>query len=148
MITTAIQTEIAFICNMLSKLFESTRNLSDQALNDIIDALMQLSIECSDLAYIRNEPCLFALAKLYETSISNLNRINLFWQKVTVHLLISCKHTNIKYREWSVDSICNMIRSTFNFKYSNTNTIITINDQENQILRDSILNPLFELSSI
>jgi hypothetical protein len=41
-----------------------------------------------------------------------------------------------------------MIRSTFNFKYSNTKTIITINDQENQILRDSILNPLFELSSI
>lgn len=151
MITTAIQTEIAFICNMLSKLFDSTRQLSDQALNDIIDALMQLSIECSDLAYLRNEPCLFAVAKLFETSIANLNRIDLFWQKVTVHLLCACKHTNIKYREWCVDSICNMIRCTFNYKYSNSSVVKPVEkltDQENRILRDSILHPLFELSSI
>lgn len=119
MITTAIQTEIAYICNMISKLFELTRNLSDSALKEIIDALMQLSVECSDLAYVRTEPCLFAVAKLYETSISNLNRIDLFWQQLTVHLLNACRHTNVKYREWCVDSICNMIRSTFNFKYSN-----------------------------
>jgi hypothetical protein len=122
MITTAIQTEIAYICNMISKLFESTRNLSDGALKEIIDALMQLSIECSDLAYVRSEPCLFAVAKLYETSISNLHRIDLFWNQLTVHLLSACKHTNVKYREWCVDSICNMIRSTFNFKYSNNSS--------------------------
>lgn len=118
MITTAIQTEVAFICNLLTKLFESTRAISDQALVEIIDSLIKLSIECADLAYMRNEPCLFAIAKLYETTISNLNRIDLFWQKVTMHLLCACKHTNVKYREWCVDSICNMIRSTFNYKYS------------------------------
>ena len=118
MITTAIQTEIAFICNMLTKLFEASRAMSDAALEDIIDSLLKLSVECSDLAYVRAEPCLFPLAKLYETSIVNLIRIDLFWQKVTMHLLCSCKHGNIKYREWCVDFICNMIRATFNYKYT------------------------------
>jgi hypothetical protein len=123
MITTAIQTEIAFICNMLSKLFESTRLCSELALQDIIDALMHLSIECSDLAYLRSEPCLFAVSKLYETSVSNLGRLELFWERVTMHLLVACKHSNLKYREWCVDSVCNMIRAAFNFKYSSTSAL-------------------------
>ena len=124
MITTAIQTEIAFLCNMLSKLFESTRNLSEQALKDIAEALMQLSVECSDLASVKSgEPCLFAVAKLYETSVANLNRLELFWHPVTTHLLVACKHSNPKYREWCVDSICSIIRTIFNFKYSTGNNV-------------------------
>lgn len=148
MIFTAIQTDVAFICNLLTKLFESTRSISDQALQDVIDSLLKLSIECADLAYLRNEPCLFPLAKIYETGISNLNRIDLFWQKVTMHLLCGCKHTNIKYREWCVDSICNMIRATFNHKYSNNSVGQQKNDDSNRTLRDTILQPLHELSSI
>ena len=161
MITTAIQTEIAFICNMLSKLFESTRSISDRALTDVIDALLQLSIECADLAYVRSDPCLFPVAKLYEASISNLSRLDLFWPQVTMHLLCACKHTNIKYREWCVDSICNMIRATFNFKYSTSMSpgnggggggggqkASIAETQDAQSLRDSILQPLHELSSI
>jgi hypothetical protein len=148
MITTAIQTEIAFICNMLTKLFESSKLVSDQALNDVIDALLKLSIESSDLAYHRQEPCLFPLAKLYETSISNLNRIDLFWEKVTMHLLLSCKHTNLKYREWCVDFICNMIRSTFNFKFTNTSKKEDTSSNHELTSSDKILKPLYELSSI
>ena len=116
MITTAIQTDIAFLCNMLSKLFEATKSVSDGALKDIIEALLQLSIECGDQAYLRPEPCLFAVAKLYEASISNLFRFDSFWPQVTMHFLCACKHTNIKYREWCVDSICSLIRLTFNYK--------------------------------
>jgi hypothetical protein len=142
MITTAIQTEITFICTTLTKLFESSRNLSDQALKDIIDALLQLSIECSDLAYLRQEPCLFALAKLYETSVSNLNRIESYWPQVTMHMLVACKHTNIKYREWCVELICSMIRAAFNYIYSLEN--VSSLDK----IRDSILRPLSELSTI
>ena len=148
MITTAIQAEIAFICNMLSKLFESTRLCSDEALQDIIDALMQLSIECSDFAYLRNDPCLFAVSKLYETCVSNLNRVDLFWQKLTMHLLCACKHNNLKYREWCVDSVCNMIRATFNFKYSTNNLGNGSNNKISLENRNSILKPLHELSSI
>ena len=142
MITTAIQTEITFICTTLTKLFESSRNLSNQALKDIIDALLQLSIECSDLAYLRQEPCLFALAKLYETSVSNLNRIESYWPQVTMHMLVACKHTNIKYREWCVELICSMIRAAFNHIYSLEN----VSSLDN--IRDSILRPLSELSTI
>jgi hypothetical protein len=156
MITTAIQTEVAFICNMLTKLFESTRGASDTALDDIIESLLKLSIECSDLAYVRPEPCLFALAKLYETSIANLARIDLFWQKVTVHLLCSCKHGNIKYREWCVDFICNMIRATFNHKYTvngaTAGSVAIADEREGGLLpspmRDIVLKPLHELSAI
>lgn len=142
MIFTAVQTDIAFICNLLTKLFESTRLISDPALEDIIDSLLRLSIECSDMAYIKNEPCLFPISKLYETVISNLNRLDLFWEKVTFHFLCGCKHSSSKYREWCVDSICNLIRATFNYKYSN-NT-----NESNKISRDVILQPLDELSNI
>lgn len=154
MITTAIQTEIAFICNMLTKLFESTRTISEQALDDIVDSLLKLSIECSDLAYVRPEPCLFPLAKLFEASIANLNRIELFWQKVTMHFLCSCKHSNIKYREWCVDYICSLIRTTFNHKFTSSDNETAIissgmsSGTSGAEMRDIILKPLHELSSI
>lgn len=141
MIFTAVQTDIAFICNLLSKLFESTRLISDQALEDVINSLLRLSIECFDMAYVKNEPCLFAISKLYETVISNLNRIDLFWEKVTTHFLSGCKHSNVKYREWCVDSVCNLIRATFNYKYSAKN-------ESNKIARHAVLRPLEELSKI
>ncbi|CAF1116481.1 unnamed protein product [Brachionus calyciflorus] len=48
MIFTAVQTDIAFICNLLTNLFESTRLISDQALENVIYSLLKLSIECSD----------------------------------------------------------------------------------------------------
>ncbi|CAF0712027.1 unnamed protein product [Brachionus calyciflorus] len=142
MIFTAVQTDIAFICNLLTKLFESTRLISDQALEDVIDSLLKLSIECSDMAYLKNEPCLFPISKLYETIISNLNRLDLFWENITRHFLCGCKHTSVKYREWCVDSICNLIRATFNYKYSNNTS------ESNKISRDIILQPLDELSNI
>ena len=109
---------------------------------------MQLSIECSDFAYLRNDPCLFAVSKLYETCVSNLNRVDLFWQKLTMHLLCACKHNNLKYREWCVDSVCNMIRATFNFKYSTNNLGNGSNNKISLENRNSILKPLHELSSI
>ena len=142
MIFTAVQTDIAFICNLLSKLFESTRLISDQALEDVINSLLRLSIECFDLAYMKNEPCLFAISKLYETIISNLNRLDLFWEKVTTHFLSGCKHSNVKYREWCVDSVCNLIRATFNYKYTNNSL------ESNKISRHAVLRPLDELSKI
>lgn len=145
---------------MLSKLFESTKNASDQALGEVVDALIRLAIECADYAHMRTEPCcVFAIAKLYETSLSNLSRFQLFWQKVTLHLLCASKHSNTKYREWCVDSLCSMIRATFSFKYATTNSTTTatttasttstqqVNGSESST-RDVILQPLCELSSI
>lgn len=108
---------------MLSKLFESTKTASDQALSEIVDALIRLAIECADYAHMRSEPCcVFAIAKLYETTLANLARFQLFWQKVTLHLLCASKHSNFKYREWCVDWLCSMIRATFNFKYASSSS--------------------------
>ncbi|RNA19737.1 MON2 -like protein [Brachionus plicatilis] len=142
MIFTAVQTDIAFICNLLSKLFESTRLISDQALDDVINSLLRLSIERFDLAYVKTEPCLFAISKLYETVISNLSRLDLFWHKVTAHFLSGCKHSNVRYREWCVDSVCNLIRATFNYKYTSSTS------ESDKIERDTVLRPLHQLSTI
>jgi len=111
---------------------------------------MLLSIECSDLAYLRNEPCLFAVSKLYETGVSNLARLDLFWHKLTMHLLMSCKHSNAKYREWCVDSVCSLIRAIFNYRYSSASQTIPAESLPKITVenRDSVLQPLYELSAI
>ena len=151
MITTAIQTEIAFICTMLSKVFELTCVASDEALEHVVNALLRMSLECGDAVATTTatttsgtsstattprtagvalgggvsgsgsgsaanaEPCLFAVAKLYETTISNVSRLELFWPQLTAHMLAACRHTNVRYREWYVDSLCHMIKATFNY---------------------------------
>ncbi|CAF0958440.1 unnamed protein product, partial [Brachionus calyciflorus] len=92
--------------------------------------------------WLKNEPCLFPISKLYEAIISNLNHLELFWENITRHFLCECKHTSVKYREWCVDSICNFIRATFNYKYSNNTS------ESNKTSRDIILQPLDKLSNI
>ena len=143
-ITTAIQNEIAFICSCLTKLFESTKDLSEETLNDIIESMIKLSLECVQIQNMSNktsEPCLFAIAKLYETSISNIHRIEIIWTKVTGHLLEICKYPNIKLREWCVDSICSLIKTTFSYPFEKPLS-------DNHELKQMFLLPLQELSYI
>lgn len=83
--------------------------------------------------------------------MANLTRLDSFWTQVTLHLLCACKHTNVKYREWCVDSVCSLIRSTLNFKLTTvalTTTTTSDDDQSQQTVRDKILHPLHELSAV
>ncbi|OWF34717.1 Protein MON2-like [Mizuhopecten yessoensis] len=86
-ITTAVMADLPVLSAMLSRLFESSQYLDDVALHHLIDALCKLSSEAMELAYSNREPSLFAVAKLLETGLVNLARVEVLWRPVTAHLL-------------------------------------------------------------
>ncbi|KAL4226466.1 hypothetical protein ACF0H5_014449 [Mactra antiquata] len=86
-ITTAVMADLPVLSSMLSRLFESSQYLDDVALHHLIDALCKLSTESMELAYSNREPSLFAVAKLLETGLVNLSRVEILWRPVTAHLL-------------------------------------------------------------
>jgi hypothetical protein len=144
LITTSVQNEITLICVSLTKLFEFSKELSDDTLNDIVESLIQLSKECIEIQNLgkTNEPCLFAIIKLYETTISNMHRIKLIWYLVTEHLIELCEHHNLKLREWCVESICLLIKYAFGYNKFDKSL------NENHELKQMFLLPLQELSLI
>uniref|UniRef100_A0A8C7CDV7 Protein MON2 homolog n=1 Tax=Oncorhynchus kisutch TaxID=8019 RepID=A0A8C7CDV7_ONCKI len=87
-LTTAVMTDLPVISNILSRLFESSQYLDDVSLHHLINALCSLSLEAVEMAYGNNkEPSLFAVAKLLETGLVNMDRIEILWRPLTGHLL-------------------------------------------------------------
>ncbi|MEE6480230.1 hypothetical protein FKM82_012500 [Ascaphus truei] len=87
-LTTAVMTDLPVISTILSRLFESSQYLDDVSLHHLINALCSLSLEAMDMAFGNNkEPSLFAVAKLLETGLVNMHRIEILWRPLTGHLL-------------------------------------------------------------
>lgn len=135
-ITTAVMADLPVLSQMLSQLFESSQYLDDVALHHLIDALCKLSQEAMELAYSNRvriylfscfnkfnlcaksqEPSLFAVAKLLETGLVNLPRIEVLWRPLTNHLLEVCQHPHIRMREWGVEAITYLVKSSLQYKY-------------------------------
>lgn len=114
---TQVMADLPVLSTMLSQLFESSQYLDDVALHHLIDALCKLSHEAMELAYNNREPSLFAVAKLLETGLVNLNRIEVLWRPLTNHLLEICQHPHIRMREWGVEAITYLVKSALQYKY-------------------------------
>ncbi|KAK9890442.1 hypothetical protein WA026_010528 [Henosepilachna vigintioctopunctata] len=140
-ITTSVMADLPVLSQMLSRLFESSKSLDDVTLHHLIDALCKLSQEAMELAYSNREPSLFAVAKLLETGIVNMNRIEVLWRPLTNHLLEVCRHPHIRMREWGVEAITYLVKSALHYKHA-------IPLRENQKLQTLLLGPLFELSAV
>lgn len=139
-ITTAVMAaDLPVLSTMLSRLFESSRYLDDVALHHLIDALCKLSHEAMELAYCNREPSLFAVAKLLETGLVNLSRIDILWRPVTNHLLDVCQHPHIRMREWGVEAITYLVKAALQYKYQPPL-------KDNQKLQTLLLSPLSQLS--
>lgn len=110
--------------------------MDDDALLHLINALTKLSTEAMEIAYNNREPSLFAVAKLLETSLVNLNRRKLIWKTVTAHLLLVCQHPQIRMREWGVEALTCLVKNVFTLKDSEKGEKITF------------LSPLQEMSGI
>ncbi|KAI1883388.1 hypothetical protein AGOR_G00230920 [Albula goreensis] len=103
-LTTAVMSDLPVISSVLSRLFESSQYLDDVSLHHLINALCSLSMEAMEMAYGNNkEPSLFAVAKLLETGLVNMDRIEILWRPLTGHLLekvssatFLCKLTSLK----------------------------------------------------
>lgn len=64
------------------------------------------------------EPSLFAVAKLLETGLVNMPRIEVLWRPLTNHLLEVCQHRHIRMREWGVEAITYLVKSALQYKHS------------------------------
>ena len=73
-------------CRIISFLF-IIRYLDDVAVHHLIDALCKLSTEAMQVAYHNKDPSLFAVAKILETGLVNLDRVEVLWKPLTAHLL-------------------------------------------------------------
>lgn len=140
-IQTAVMADLPVLSQMLSQLFESSQMLDDVALHHLIDALCKLSREAMELAYSNREPSLFAVAKLLETGVVNLSRIEVLWRPLTKHLLEVCQHPHIRMREWGVEAITYLVRTALQYKYATPL-------RDNQKLQTLLLSPLAELSEV
>ncbi|XP_061394820.1 protein MON2 homolog [Musca vetustissima] len=140
-IQTAVMADLPVLSQMLSQLFESSQYLDDVALHHLIDALCKLSHEAMELAYANREPSLFAVAKLLETGLVNMPRIEVLWRPLTNHLLEVCQHRHIRMREWGVEAITYLVKSALQYKHSQPL-------KENMNLQTMLLNPLSELSTV
>ncbi|XP_030384078.1 protein MON2 homolog isoform X2 [Scaptodrosophila lebanonensis] len=139
-IQTAVMADLPVLSQMLSQLFESSQYLDDVALHHLIDALCKLSHEAMELAYANREPSLFAVAKLLETGLVNMSRIEV-WRPLTNHLLEVCQHRHIRMREWGVEAITYLVKSSLQFKHK-------VPLKENIELQTMLLSPLSELSTV
>uniref|UniRef100_A0A8C6Y9X2 Protein MON2 homolog n=1 Tax=Naja naja TaxID=35670 RepID=A0A8C6Y9X2_NAJNA len=141
-LTTAVMTDLPIISNILSRLFESSQYLDDVSLHHLINALCSLSLEAMDMAYGNNkEPSLFAVAKLLETGVVNMHRIEILWRPLTGHLLEVCQHPNSRMREWGAEALTSLIKAGLTFNHDPSLS-------QNQRLQLLLLNPLKELSNI
>lgn len=66
---------------------------------------------------VLKEPSLFAVAKLLETGLVNLSRIDILWRPVTNHMLDVCQHPHIRMREWGVEAITYLVKAALLYKY-------------------------------
>ncbi|KAM9311030.1 protein MON2 homolog isoform 3-T3 [Gastrophryne carolinensis] len=141
-LTTAVMTDLPVISTILSRLFESSQYLDDVSLHHMINALCSLSLEAMDMAYGNSkEPSLFAVAKLLETGLVNMYRIEILWRPLTGHLIEVCQHPNSRMREWGAEALTSLIKSGLAFKHEPELC-------QNQRLQLLLLNPLKELSAI
>lgn len=141
-LTTAVMTDLPIISNILSRLFESSQYLDDVSLHHMINALCSLSMEAMEMACGNNkEPSLFAVAKLLETGLVNMDRIEILWRPLTAHLLEVCQHPNARMREWGAEAITSLIKAGLSYKHEPPLS-------HNQRLQLLLLNPLKELSNV
>ena len=71
-------------------------DLSESSIKYLIEALCHLSEESMELAATNREPSLFAVGKLLETAMVNLDRVDVVWRPITNHLLVVCQHPHLR----------------------------------------------------
>lgn len=142
-LTTAVLSDLPVLSTMLSELFEASKHLDDVALHHLINALCSLSVEAMDTAFNANvkEPSLFAVAKLLETGLVNIDRIEILWRPVTGHLLEVCQHPNAILREWGAEGATALVKAAL--KHFGSDKLVT-----NPKLLHMFLQPLTELNTV
>ncbi|EFO21823.2 hypothetical protein LOAG_06662 [Loa loa] len=116
-LTTAAMADVPVVAAMLNKLFDSTARLDDVALHHVIAALCKLSSEAMTVSQNGSrEPSFFPVAKLQQTGMANLARLEVFWRPVTAHLIEVSGHPYVKLREWGAQALTVLVKSALKVK--------------------------------
>ena len=140
-LTTAVLADLPVLATMLSNLFESSSALSEESLASLVDALIAISSESLQVAVTSREPSLFALAKLLETGVVNLGRVEATWRRVTAHLLEACSHPHPRLREWGGEAVTVLVHTALRHPHAPPLP-------SNPRLQALLLTPLVELSAV
>ena len=64
------------------------------------------------------DPSLFAVAKLLETGLVNMPRMEVFWRPVSAHLLEICSHPHTRMREWGAEAVTSLVKAAIGYKHA------------------------------
>lgn len=131
------KSELLSICNLLSRLFESSRYVSEESLLMLVDAVCQLSAE--NVKNPKNTN-LFAIAKLLETGLCNMERIKVVWKRMTGHFLEICECSDTTTRLYAADSLTMLVRVVLSKNQE-------IDKKELNTLQLLLISPLLSLTS-
>ncbi|CAI4224479.1 unnamed protein product [Auanema sp. JU1783] len=109
-VTNAAVAEVPVLASFLDKINFTSSVLNEENLGKMVDALIRLSDEQVTVASSGKECSFYPLASLLRVCLSNLERVETLWAKVTDHFLsISC-HSSPTLREWSSTILTTLIR--------------------------------------
>eukprot|EP01132_Coremiostelium_polycephalum_P000509 gene509-641_t len=104
------QSEIPILINSMNNLFKSSSNLDSKSIKFLLDALGKLCTS-SLLSKQGSVINMFSLYKLYDTTISNLYRIDQIWDTVSHLMIEASNHRNPSIRKYGVESISSIIKA-------------------------------------
>uniref|UniRef100_A0A0K0G4R8 Protein MON2 homolog (inferred by orthology to a human protein) n=1 Tax=Strongyloides venezuelensis TaxID=75913 RepID=A0A0K0G4R8_STRVS len=137
-LTTAVLNEIRTISDILCKMFNETQNFDDVQLLHIISALISLSGESMTVSQNGSkDSSYFPVAKLLQTALVNVNRLEIYWKLVTGHLNDVVTHPQAILREWGTISITMLVTSSLK---------IHLKSENKSRIESLILIPLTNLS--
>lgn len=153
-LTTAVTSELPELCNMLTKLFDSTITYSDVTLHHVIAALCKLSSDQMSIAQkAPRGPSYFGVALLAQLGVINQFRIEVFWRPVTAHLIDISNHYDNKLREFGSCALNHLTTSSFKYlldemQKDKSAEQKTINAEEFEKRQTMIMNAVVQLSDI
>ncbi|KAK6028656.1 ST7 protein, partial [Ostertagia ostertagi] len=115
-ITTAALSKIPILASLLDKVACSSVSLSNASLLKAIEAMMRISDENVAVAATGRECSLFPLAMLLRFASLNLQRQQVFWDRVTAHFIKVCGHISPSLREWAAVALSSIIKQAFKAK--------------------------------
>ena len=141
-ITAVALSEIPDLTMRLSKVFTSTKDLEKEQLDHVIGALISISNCALQSAASMKEPSLFGPAKLLETGLVNLFRVDCLWDTLSSHFLQLCRNGNAYLRCYAADAFTQLVRSALCHNIRNEQQT---GDQKLQL---DLLNPLSSMCTI
>ena len=97
-----------------------------------------------ELAGDSREPCMFAVAKLLDTGLVNLFRIDMIWKRLSLHLIQVCRNANPKTRECGAKALTTIALAAVSVSPGKLQSV----DEKDTESNFRFLAPLQDLSDI